>query len=81
MPFILARERLYCDFSNFAPQGHSNSIFAMEYVTVFRIFVSRYARVRMIATVSSSGCDHATSTGKTGKDEKCRDIFHREDGI
>ncbi len=53
----------------------------MEYVTVFRIFLSRSARFRMIATVSSSACDHATSTGKTEKDAKCRDIFHREDGI
>ncbi len=72
---------IYCEFSNFAPQGHSNPIFAMEYVTVFRMFLSRSARFPIIVTISSSACDHASSTDKTEKDTKCRVIFHREDGL
>ncbi len=72
---------LYCDFCRKSSQDNSNSIFAMEYVTAFRIIHSRSARFRTIATVWSSDCDHATSTARPRKDAKCRDIFHREDGI
>ncbi len=42
---------LYCDFCRKSSQDNSNPIFAMEYVTAFRIIHSRSARFRTIATV------------------------------
>ncbi len=35
----------------------------------------------MIASTASYGRDRAKSSGTTVNDTKCRDIFHREDGI
>ncbi len=46
----------------------------MEFVKVFRVILSRAARYHMIAIVSSSACDHATLSGRTEKDPKCRVI-------
>ncbi len=63
-------------------QDNSNPIFAMEYVTAFRIIHSRSARLshdrdRMKQCLRS--CDFYLARPR--KDAKCRDIFHREDGI
>ncbi len=75
--FIKPRDPGKCGFVlRFFYLSPSRPVFTMEYVTAFRDVLSRAARYRMIASVSSSAWDHATPSGTTEKGTKCHVISY-----